>query len=530
MEKMRRYAKSVPITFESWSVSFIGIILIRALFEQFSSYKPGEFNLVDASAIIHQIAFFIVTIVVIIIILLYYGKTNLKEVSVISIFGLFVVLISPIVDLVTGGVGGHPMGYIFAPGKELLTGFLTFFGGDIRGSTLGIRVETILGIIFCYLYVFSSTKKITRAVSAAVTFYCFIYFMASIPSLFVLFTTQQDNVSISVRHTIMASHILQNNVNPGYTQINSGLYGLAFDKAMIGFHTILVTLFSTILFYLTARKKLIALVKNSRSERIFHFYLLFLFGTSLVHERLFVNLIDVQSYILALIAITAACMYSVCQNDIYDKAIDTISNPNRPLIVKDLSKNDMKIASKILLIIAFVAAYASGGYILFFTGLFILIYYIYSNPPLRLKRIVLLNSSLVGLACLSVIMAGFFISSSNKSITAFPFGLLVAILIFFSTVTNVRDLKDVEGDGAEGIKTIPVLLGLKRSKKLIAGIICIFFLLIPWYFQISFLIIPSIIVTILSWYFITQDNYKEWKGFFVYMAYLIIIIGTNFLK
>jgi 4-hydroxybenzoate polyprenyltransferase len=114
--------------------------------------------------------------------------------------------------------------------------------------------------------------------------------------------------------------------------------------------------------------------------------------------------------------------------------------------------------------------------------------------------------------------------SPDKSILAFPSGLVLAIIIFFTAVTNIRDIKDAEGDRADGIKTLPVILGLERSKRVIAGTICFFFLLTPWYFEMPFLWAPAIAAGILSWYFITRKDYKEWQGFFVYMAYLIFII------
>ena len=71
MEKMRLYAQSLSFTFESWVISFIGIIFVRALLEQFSSYKLGEYILIDAPAMIHGIVFYIVTTVALMIILMY---------------------------------------------------------------------------------------------------------------------------------------------------------------------------------------------------------------------------------------------------------------------------------------------------------------------------------------------------------------------------------------------------------------------------------------------------------------------------
>src|ERR1035437_2231035 len=100
-------------------------------------------------------------------------------------------------------------------------------------------------------------------------------------------------------------------------------------------------------------------------------------------------------------------------------------------------------------------------------------------------------------------MAGFFLLNLDKTIIAFPPGLVLSLIIFFTAVTNIRDIKDYEGDRADGIKTLPVLLGLNKSKKLIAGTICFFFLLIPWYFNAQFLFIPSIIAAVFSWCFNT---------------------------
>jgi 4-hydroxybenzoate polyprenyltransferase len=238
----------------------------------------------------------------------------------------------------------------------------------------------------------------------------------------------------------------------------------------------------------------------------------------------------VESYLLAIVALVAAGMFSICQNDIYDEKIDVISNPERPLASGILSKNDMETASKIFLLFAVLAAYASSMYVLFFTCLMLFIYFIYSNPPLRLKRFGILNSFLVSLACTGAVLDGFFLANADKSILAFPFSLVLGIIIFHTIVANIRDIKDFEGDRVEGIKTLPVLLGLNKSKKMIAGSICFFYLLIPWYFHISFLIIPAIVAVILSWYFITKKDYKEWKGFAVYMIYLLLLIGAIFFR
>ncbi len=528
MEKLRLYANSVPITFNSWVISFVGIVLIRTFLEQFSSFKPGEFILINLSSIVHANIFFLASTLGLMVILMFFTKTNIKEVSAICLFGLFVIWIPPIIDLIFGGVGGHKMGYLFMNGRELLLQFGTFFlGGQVNsGMTLGMKAGGALGVIFSYIYVYAVTKNVFRALGAGILFYIFLFFIGSTPSLIALFLPTQNEPVISIIQSIVSSQIIQNNLDPNFTATNQGLIEFGFNKIMIGINTLVAILVTFSFFFLATRKKLIAILKNSRPERIFYFFLLFTFGIALAPGVWFTNWIDIQSYLLAIIAFVCAGMFSVCQNDIQDEEIDAISNKNRPLVTKELSRNDLETASKIFLLFALLSAYASSLYVLFFTCLGLSIYFIYSNPPLRLKRFVILNSSLVGLACLSAILGGFFLVSPDKAIAAFPFGLAVAILVFHAAVANIRDIKDFAGDHAVGIKTIPTLLGLKTSKKLIAGVICFFFLLIPWYFHLPSLVVLSAVASLLSWYFINEENYKEWKAFAVYLIYLIFIIGT----
>jgi len=526
------YANSVPITFNSWIASFVGIVLIRTFLEQFSSFKPGEFVLINMSSVVHSGIFFLASILGLMVILMFFAKISLKEVSVICIFGFLIILVPPIIDLIFGGVGGHGMGYLFMTGKELLLQFGTyFFGGHTSsGMTLGMKIEGVLGIIFIYAYVHAVTKNIIRSIGSAILFYSFVFFIGSAPSLIALFLPSENGSVISIIQSIVSSHIIQNNLDPNFTATNQGLIELAFNKIMIGINTIVAILATLSLFFLAARKKLMAVIKNSRPERIFYFFLFFTLGIVLTREPWFSSWVDIQNYLLAIIAFVCAAMFSICQNDIQDEAIDAISNKNRPLITKELSKNDLEIASKIFLTFALLSAYASSLYILFFACLVLFIYFIYSNPPLRLKRFVLLNSSLVSLVCVSVILGGFFLISPNKAITAFPFGLIVTIFIFHAIVSNFKDIKDFEGDRAAQIKTIPTLLGLKKSKKLIAGVICFFLLLIPWYLNFPSLVVFSVVASFLSWYFINEENYKEWKAFLVYLIYFIFIIGTMAFK
>jgi len=531
MERLRLYAQSIPITLDSWIGAFVGILLVRILFEQFSSFRPQHFILIDLPTIIHYGVSFLAVVVVVMIILILFTKTSLQEVSAISIFGFMVILIPPIIDLIAGGVGGYQMSYIFVTWKELLTRFFTFFGGHINsGITLGIQIELALVIIFCYIYTYTATKNVVRAIGAAFSFYFIIFFLSSMPSFVALFLEPSNEPLTSVVRSLASSNIIQNNIHPDFSASSLGLVNLGFNKMMLGVGTIILTVSSFVLFFLEDKKKLTALIKNCRPERIIHMLLLFVFGSSLASGEWFNSWIDVQSYVLALLAFTWAAMFSICQNDIHDEKIDTISNPNRPLVTKELSKKDLETASKIFLGLAILSAYASSHYVLFFTCLFVVVYFIYSNPPLRLKRVPILSSFLISVACLSVLMAGFFLINPDKNIVAFPPRLVLAVLIFYTFISNFRDIKDVEGDRAMGVKTLPVLFGVKKAKKLIAGTGFILFLLIPLYLKSYFLVLPALATGLLSSYFITTEDYREWKVFLTYLIFFVLLIGTVFYR
>jgi 4-hydroxybenzoate polyprenyltransferase len=531
MEKLRSYAQSIPITFESWILSLAGIVVIRIFFEQFSSFIAGRFPVIEMITILHYGMFYLSTTVVFMIILMIFAKTSLREASVISIIGLFAIWIAPIADLITGGVGGHVMSYLFLPGKELFFQYITFFStGHLNaGVTLGMRITGFFLATFCFSYVYMATKNILKSIGAVVLFYSFVFFLGSLPSFIVLFVPQQGSVLNTIIQSITSSQVI-NNIHPSFSATYIGLVDFAFNKIMLGADTIITILATILLFFIHAKEKLVAIIKNSRPERMLHFFLLFILGLTLAKTGLSQNWIDVQSYILTVIAFIGAGMFSICQNDIHDENIDIISNINRPLISKTLSKSNLEMASKIFLIFSVISAHAASHYALFFVSLFVFIYFIYSNPPLRLKRFIILNSFLLSLACLAVIMAGFFLVSSNKEILAFPFSLVLAIVIFFSTILNFKDIKDIKGDKEAGIKTLPVWLGAKKSKKLIGLVFCFFFFVIPIYFGLPSIFVPAVVASILLWYFINKEEYKELPVRLVYLAYLILVIGFIFFK
>lgn len=531
MDKIRLYIQSLPITLESWFISFLGIVIIRIFFEQLSSFTPGHFVLIDLSTIIHYSTFFLAITISSVFIFILFTKISIREALSNSIFGLFLIWIVPIVDLISGGVGGHTVTYLFVTGKELLIRYLTFFHGHTTsGATLGIQIEIGIAVIMSIIYTFSITKNLKKSILIGFVFYSLVFLFLSIPSIMSLFINSHNNVATSISNSINSSHIIENNINPNWSTNRQIFIELAFNKIMTGVFTIIIIISTFFLFLKGERKKLLAVLKNGRSLRIICYVLMFIFGSSLSSTKWLISWIDIQTYILAIISIVNVWMFCVLQNDIHDQIIDQKSNPDRPLITGELSVKDMEIASKIFLIFTFLSAYASSNYMLFFTTMFLCAYYIYSNPPLRIKRFTIFSSFLISLACLALILSGYFFKNIDKSISSFPLELILIIIALFTVISNIRDIKDIDGDRIGKINTIPVLIGLNKSKKVIAFTTCIPLFFSPIYFNSKLLIIPAMITTLLSWKFITAKDYKEWKVFSLYIIYFTLIIILLFLK
>jgi 4-hydroxybenzoate polyprenyltransferase len=136
-----------------------------------------------------------------------------------------------------------------------------------------------------------------------------------------------------------------------------------------------------------------------------------------------------------------------------------------------------------------LSALAHPAFIVSIVGISV-IYYSYSCNPLRLKRFVILAKLLIGINSLLAAGCGFILAGGNWR--EFPVFWLVFILVPVSLMANFIDLKDTPGDRAAGIKTLPVLIGDRNARYLIALFTLSAYGFVFVYFQsiwISFLLI-----------------------------------------
>jgi 4-hydroxybenzoate polyprenyltransferase len=121
---------------------------------------------------------------------------------------------------------------------------------------------------------------------------------------------------------------------------------------------------------------------------------------------------------------------------------------------------------------------------------------------------------------------GFFISAGTETLNIFPTKYILGILLIFLLVENVKNIKDIEGDKKEGIKTLPVIFGEKKSK-LIMGI-CLFLatLMVPFIFYFNlYTFLLAIFFGIILFFLTNRKNFEEKYLFITYFIFTIIFFG-----
>jgi len=220
-------------------------------------------------------------------------------------------------------------------------------------------------------------------------------------------------------------------------------------------------------------------------------------------------------------------------NQCFDVEIDRINKPGRPLPSGRVGLRAGAAFSLLLYAGALSLSFCvnRGVFLIFlFTAS---LTFLYSAPPLRLKQHFLTASLTLAVTrgCL-LIVAGWACVGPVWSATPWFIGLVFGLYILGAGST--KDFADIRGDRAFGIRTLPILIGVRRSALLISPFLVLPFLLIPvgvyggwltpaalpltglsaWGFYIAYLIVrrPEALTL--------ETNHVSWKH-----MYLLLMAG-----
>ena len=542
IEKVLEKIKNQEMTISQWIIGFIGILFVRFIIEGLSSPTTSGIISSDATTIIHYGLFFTATALGLICIVGYFSK-DYAGASKLVLFGLPIIWLAPIIDIILSAGVGYKMTYLFDTHQTILFDFLTFFGSQItRGATIGIRIE--IAIILCAIgwYIWHTRKSILQSIGGVLASYILIFILATIPGLLYTFSHLQNGPETLVtvldylQKTVLDSNIAHNTLHDGEIFTSSiRFFELGFNKLLSQILFIISFIFVSILFWKINPKKFLSVVKNARPERTMFYILLLLSGAGMALINGYGSLeswVDIMSLIILILSWCGVWLYAVHQNDIVDIKIDTISNPQRPLVKGDLSTDEMREIGYIFLAISLLGSWTVGFYPFFMSSVYIATSYIYSIPPLRLRRVPVLSSFLISVACLSTILAGFFFISIDKRLGLFPGLLALGILVVFTLITNIRDLKDIDGDSKDGVRTLATIFG-KNAPQAIGLCFAVAILLIPIFLSFYIVFITAIPTAIIGYKIIVKKPFIEKKvfilGFIFLLSNILLFLGIYWL-
>ena len=247
-------------------------------------------------------------------------------------------------------------------------------------------------------------------------------------------------------------------------------------------------------------------------------------------------------------------------NNIFDVETDTQNKPENVIIGKFISETKGYNLYIAFTIIGVVMGFYVSNVIdrPNFASIFIVIaatLYLYATS---LKQSLLIGNFVVALLlAFSVIIIGIFdlfpiINEGNRPVMRLLFGILLDYAIFAFIVNLIRemvkDLQDFEGDSNQGMNTLPIAFGVKRTTKLIFGmsfipIICIICyintnlfdsgLLFATSYGLVFILAPLLYFTVKIWSATTQDFHHlstvlKWILFFGILSILVINLNIKY--
>ncbi len=177
------------------------------------------------------------------------------------------------------------------------------------------------------------------------------------------------------------------------------------------------------------------------------------------------------------VLIAAACMlmsgplltgYTQTINDYYDRDLDAINEPNRPIPSGAISLGQVRVQIWVLLLGGLAVAYGLDRWAGHeFPTLFVLavggsfVSYIYSAPPLKLKQNGWLGNYALGASYIALPWWAGHALFGDLNAT-----IIVLTLIYSMAglgIAVVNDFKAVEGDRQLGLKSLPVMFGVQTA-------------------------------------------------------------------
>lgn len=528
---LRRFIETIenaPLTIGSFAATFVALILIRLTIENTLAYFGEQSFFYNYFEFTHTFLFFLCSLVVLLPVVSYAGAGSLKKSANLLLFGFLIILTPPLIDRWIMGTGNYWSFYEFDGLFGLVRRFFTLFGDtpDI-GITYGVRVEVVLVTIGLGLYTYLQSGHWRKALGVALMVYTVLFVLGTFPAWVTLLVLSFQKSLLAIGSSDVAALFLapEQVLGRNLTDFRSVLN---FKMSLV--YALLISILFLRLVFRQYPSYFSALWKNARFPQLTYHAGLLLLGMTLAWyfspDPFFFTFFHLLGITILLIAVECAWLASVVVNDLYDTTIDTLTNPNRPLIEHTIPPDTYRMFG-----LAFFGASLLFSGIVSFSALLLLLAYqalawLYSAPPLRLKKYPGIATLLAAAAGMLVLIAGFVSVTPTHNIHTLPLPLLVYLFIAYFLALPIKDFKDIAGDQADGIATITVLLGATLGKYVIGSLLFLLFACSPLILHMRALILPAFFFGGLA-FFALQKGTPDEQSFFAFRKLPAIMLAIT---
>lgn len=483
--------------------TFFACLLLRNFLEAFAK-TAANFLSVDSQSVlinlVHFDASFLAVALALSIAMYYVTKTPIIAVLKVILPCFIILSVAPVIDYFLTQGRGYGYAY-FNPNEHisLIFSYLTFFG-QFTGAATGIKIEVALALIGIFFYCHYKAQSYWKALLGCWLAYTIIFIYGATQ-----FILQGTFDLVGIRY-----------LPSGFT--------------FLQYFFVINLLLGAWVAYLSNKQVFKSLFDEIPFLRILNYEVMFLAGMvlaaqgdiSMMKVLLVSNPVIVGTFFLLIISIFFALLFAMTINNLADVDIDQISNANRALVAHKISKEAYSRIAYAFLALSFIFAIPAGTQGVFIVALLMGNYYLYSVYPLRLKRIPVISKLVISLNSLLLVLLGYWVVMSHFFINLNMSYL--ALFILFTLAANFIDLKDLQGDQAAGIKTLPVMIGMRKAQFFcgMAFFLCYLIVAVVLYPSpiFAFLILGGIV----QFYLLTRKNYSEKPILVVYLLSLVILI------
>lgn len=480
------------LSYGSFLSAFFALIFLRLLVENMiGAFPPRPFHYFFFE-FSHTFLFFLFSFLLFLPLLSSFAKSTLKATTNILLFGFLIILIPPLLDWHISGGTGYWSFYEFDGIQGLMERFFSFFGSTPEiGVTYGVRIEVAISVTLFAIYIFLKTKNSFRAFLGSIASYTAFFILGTFPSYITILTTGFFKGFLAVTDTDVAGLFLSPN-NIFFRPLIDPVSALNFKMSLVyGF----LLIFTVGIFLFVSNKKLfLTLFRNVRFPQVIYHGGLALLGV--ISAFFFVDLpfnpsfFDILAILILIASVVSAWIASVIVNDLSDQKIDILTNPKRPLPTSAIDLQTYQATGISFFLTSIILAGIISFKILLLLACYQAIAWVYSVLPFRLKRFPLIATFSAACASLLILLSGFFLIAPD-TLEALPKPLIFFLLLSYTLILPIKDFKDIEGDRADGVHTIPVILGEAWAKLCIGGAALLLFIGSIFVLHIPSLLLPA---------------------------------------